>query len=105
MRVLMHPNAHNCTDNPAAHWRMVVDGHGVPIDLDHVRNSIVDPGSLTGPEVARVEWGPRVEGGEMREAGVITRRDGQRVPFFDRKLLAPYLALYARRRGELGTAD
>jgi len=103
MRVLIQPNMHDCADNPAAHWRMVVDGHGVPIDLDDVRNSIVDPGTLTGPTVASVTWGPTVMSGEAREAGMIVKKNGTRQAFFDRKLLAPYLALYRQRRVELGT--
>jgi hypothetical protein len=96
--------AHDCADNPNARWHMVVDGHGFLIDLDNVRNSIVDPGSLTDPSVRRVEWGPVRQGGEVREGGVITRQDGSQQTFFDRHLLNPYLALYEKRKAELAAA-
>lgn len=77
--------------------RMQVDDHSVLVDLDGIRKSIVDPTSLTSPDIARIEWGPGVghTDATRREGGMIYFTDGRRPqPFFDRHLLTPYLAKF-----------
>ena len=89
--------------NPGMHY-MVVDNHGLLVDLRNMRNSAVDPSSLTDPTVAQVTWGPSIRDGEMSESGTVTLVDGTRRTFFDKVLLRPYLAAFeARRRDLLGS--
>ena len=64
---------------------MVVDRHGLLLDL-----STVD-GALWDPTITRVDWGPVVVNGEQREGGMVYRQDGGRQPFWDAKALNPYL--------------
>lgn len=97
MRVLIDASGEH---SPDFHY-MRVDDHGLLVDLDHVRNSIVDPGTLTDATVVRVEWGPTTIHGRNVEAGRIVRQDGTVQPFFDRNLLRPYLALFEARKAEL----
>src|SRR6266851_274133 len=97
MRVLISAEGNH---EPDLHY-MIVDGHGLLVDLDGMQNSAVDPGTLTDPTIRRVEWGPQVVNGEMRECGVITRIDGSRQTFVERELLKPYIARYERRKKEL----
>ena len=80
---------------------MIVDNNALLLDLDGLRHSAIDPGSLTDPTVARVTWGPVVRNGSMTEAGEITLVDGTRRTFFDKQLLKPYLAAFEARRAEV----
>jgi hypothetical protein len=74
MRILISAEGQH---EPEWHY-MRIDSHGLLVDLDGIRHSSVDPGSLTDPTIIRVEWGPVIKNGEMAaEAGTITRQDGQ----------------------------
>ena len=64
---------------------MIVDRTGMLIDLSGVRGSLVDP------TIARVDWGPTVSGGEMRDGGLIIRTDGSKQPFWDFGAIKPYV--------------
>ena len=101
MRVMIDATGNH---EPDLHY-VVVDGHGLLVDLDGIRKSIVDPTSLTSPDIARVEWGPGVgrNGGGL-EGGIVTMVDGSQRPFFDRHLLTPYLACYQAQKAKLLSA-
>lgn len=97
MRVLISAEGDNSPD-----WHyVVVDGHGLLVDLDGIQNSPVDPTSLADPTIARVTWGPVIRNGEAIEAGEIILVDGSVQTFFDRELLRPYLAAYEARLVEM----
>lgn len=97
MRVLISAEGEHSPD-----WHyVVVDGHGLLVDLDGMQNSAVDPASLTDPTIVRVTWGPTIANGTASEAGEIVRQDGSRQTFFDRELLKPYLAAYQARLAAL----
>jgi hypothetical protein len=64
-------------------------------------NSAVDPGSLTDPTIKRVDWGPVVMNGVMREAGRILRQDGTAQTFFDKNLLTRCLAAFEAKKAQL----
>jgi hypothetical protein len=86
---------------------MVVDNHGVLVDLSGVQHSVVNAQSFNDPAVSRVEWGlhslPDGRGGlRTVEGGTVHLRNGSVQPFFDRNLLDPYLAAYRARKQELG---
>lgn len=82
---------------PKGHHFMVVDKHGVLLDLSNVQ------GSLHDPTIAKVTWGLIQDGRQIREGGVITRVDGHRQVFFDQAPLAPYLEAYRARRAQIET--
>lgn len=92
MRVLISAEG---SHEPAGQHYMVVDNHGLLLDLAAVQ------GALHDPTTARATWGSVVMGGEMREGGQIVMRDGSKRAFFDRTALAPYLAAYKAKRDEL----
>lgn len=77
---------------PHGQHYMVVDGHGVLLDLSAVH------GTLHGPTIHCTEWGLQRDGTRMRHGGVIVRQNGQRQPFWDATLLAPYLLAFFNRR-------
>lgn len=85
----------NGAGNDPPHHYMVVDGVGMLVDLAGVSGSLVDP------SIASVTWGPVLNNGAAREAGVITRQDGSLRSFFDKAALKPYLAAYEARKAEL----
>lgn len=71
---------------------MQVDRHGFLIDLSTV------VGNLVEPTIKRVEWGPVIVDGGLREGGTIVRLDGGRQTFFDQGLLKPYLDAWRARK-------
>ena len=77
---------------------MVVDRHGVLVDLSKVQGTLVDP------TIARVEWGPVVANGQQRDGGVIVRTDGSKQAFWDARVLAPYVKAWKLMTGELNAA-
>ena len=88
MRVLI--SAEGQHDPPGQY--MVVDGHGLLIDLTGVAGTLVDP------TILRVEWGPSVITGQPQEAGIITRRgEARQQPFYDKALLTPYINAFRAR--------
>lgn len=91
MRVLI--SAEGAHEPP--HHYMAVDNHGFLIDLSQVAGSLVDP------TITKVEWGTRVLGTEVRDGGVIIRKDGSNRVFWDRAALEPYLKAWRAKRDEL----
>lgn len=95
MRVLISAEGDH---SPKDHQYMVVDNHGILIDLSKVDGNLIDP------TISRVEWGMRADGNVQREGGVIVRRDGGQQKFWDKAVLEPYLEAYYARRAELAKA-
>lgn len=89
MRVLISAEGHH---EPAGHHLMAVDNHQFLIDLSGVPGALVDTG------IVRVEWGPTVAAGEIRDGGTITRKDGSKQAFWDAAALEPYLVAWRARR-------
>jgi hypothetical protein len=71
---------------------MVVERHGMHVDLTHVQ------GQLWDPTIASLAWGPTMDG---REGGKIVLKNGQTRTFWDRDLLTPYLNAWKARKAEL----
>lgn len=89
-----------------AHHHMIVDNHGVLVDLSAVRG-----GALDNPDVVKLEWDdalprvdPRYAPGHMtvRPAGAV---DVARAPFWDYGQIEPYLQAYHQRRDEIQAAS
>lgn len=95
MRVLISAEGEH---EPAGHHYMVVDNHGLLVDLSNVL------GALHDPTIRRVEWGQVQDGVQIRDGGTIIRQDGHRQLFFDLKALDPYLAAYKAKLDELTAA-
>lgn len=80
---------------PAGHHYMVVDGHGLLVDLSGVSGQLLDP------TITRVTWGLQRDGVEMKPGGTIVRQDGHKQVFWEAKLLEPYLEAWRAKRDEL----
>lgn len=92
MRVLISAEGNH---EPAGQHYMVVDNHGFLVDLSRVT------GTLHDPTILRSEWGPIVTPGGFVDAGVITRQDGGKQPFYGKDLLKPYLDAWKARKAVL----
>lgn len=93
MRALISAGDHD----PKGHHHMVVDGHGLLLDLSGVQT----PFPLHDPTIVQTEWTLVQDGTRSRPGGIITRQDGSKQVFYDEALLAPYLAAYRARRAQL----
>lgn len=78
---------------------MVVDNHGLLVDLSKIAGTLIDP------TISRVTWGLQRDGGQMREGGTIIRQDGSKQLFWDSELLKPYLDAWRMKRDELLPKD
>lgn len=76
------------------HW-MVVDNHGLLLDLSGVLGNLVDP------TITAVTWGLQRDGNDLREGGTIVRQDGHRQAFWDRGLIEPYLKAWKAKKAEI----
>src|SRR5262245_17748968 len=81
--------------HPVGTVYMVVDSHGLLVDLSKISGTLVDP------TITSVTWGPQLDGTNMRHGGCILRQDGGRQLFWDSELLKPYLDAWRARRDEL----
>lgn len=83
------------------HHHMVVDGHGILIDLSPLGGLGADP------SITRITWGPMVmPDGTVRDGGQVFRRGGVRQTtdtqrFFDLEQLRPFIEAHAARRKAL----
>ena len=91
MRVLIS----NEGDHEPKGTYMVVDSHGLMVDLSKIAGQLLDR------SVTRITWEPQIVNGESTEGGAIYRQDGGRQVFWDRDLLKPYLDAYQARKVEL----
>lgn len=69
---------------------MIVDKHGLHVDLSNVT------GELWDPTVAKIEWGI-LHPGTGRTFGRVHLKNGQGRIFWDAMLIQPYLATYMAR--------
>lgn len=74
---------------------MVVDGHGLIVDLSKIAGTLVDP------TILKVTWGLQRDGADQKFGGCIIRQDGSRQLFWDPELLKPYLDAWRLKRDEL----
>lgn len=88
-------------EHEPAHSYMVVDNHGLLVDLSSLGGMFVDK------SIQAIEWRPVLEHETLRDRGDISRKGGveqtshtQR--FYDFSVLQPALDLYNKRKQELG---
>ena len=97
MLVEIHSDASHTDASGNPVHRMVVDHHGLLLDLTKVSGHLLDE------TVARVTWGPDVRSGTLTGSGRVWKKDGSTRPFRDPELLKPYLdAWRLERRRVLG---